>query len=367
MKLSVIILNYNVRYFLELCLQSVEAAIALIDAEIIVVDNNSHDDSCAMVRDKFPNITLIENKKNSGFSKGNNLGFQIAKGEYVCVLNPDTVVGETTFSSILEFAESKSDLGIIGCKLVDGKGQFLPESKRHIPTPRVAINKMLGKDTHYYVHSLAENSVGEAPVFVGAFMIMKHAVYKEVNGFDEDYFMYGEDIDLSYKVLKAGYTNYYYGKTTVIHYKGESTLKDKEYAKRFYGAMQIFYKKHFKSNPLFNGIVWLGIQMASIIKTENPSVALKKNVFYIYAPNGSIHYNNQFQFQVNTIGQIAEALPGSEIIFDANSMSFKEIIDIMLESKKNKNFTFKILPKNSNFILGSNSSKSRGEVIPFKY
>lgn len=366
MKLSVIILNYNVRYFLELCLQSVAAAISLIEAEIIVVDNNSQDDSCAMVKDKFPNVILVENKENSGFSKGNNLGFKKAKGEYVCILNPDTVVGENTFSSILEFAENKNGIGIIGCKLVDGTGCFLPESKRHIPTPRVAINKMLGKDTHYYVKSLSKNGVGETPVFVGAFMVMKYDVYKEVNGFDEDYFMYGEDIDLSYKVLKAGYENYYFGKTTVIHYKGESTLKDKEYAKRFYGAMQIFYKKHFKSNPLFNGIVWLGIQAASIIKTESASVALKKNIFYIYTSNDTTDYNEQFHFQVNTIHQLAEAIPDSEIIFDANSMSFKEIITVISESEKNKNFTFKILSKNSNFILGSNSSKSRGEVIPFK-
>ena len=366
MKLSVIILNYNVRYFLELCLQSVEAALSLIDAEIIVVDNNSHDDSCAMVKDKFPNVILIENKENSGFSKGNNLGFKKAKGEYICILNPDTVVGETTFSSILEFAESKNGIGIIGCKLVDGTGRFLPESKRYIPSPAVAINKILGRDTHYYVHSLAENSVGEAPVFVGAFMIMKHAVYRQVNGFDEDYFMYGEDIDLSYKVLKSGYKNYYFGKTTVIHYKGESTLKDKEYAKRFYGAMQIFYKKHFKSNVFFNAVVWLGIKTASILKTEKASVKSIKGTVYFYPSNAKQKYIKSLPFQVKQIQNIAEAKSNSEIIFDANFLIYSEIIDLISESEKNKNFTFKILPKNSNFILGSDSSISRGEVIPFK-
>ncbi|TYB80221.1 glycosyltransferase family 2 protein [Bizionia saleffrena] len=367
MKLSIIILNYNVRYFLEVCLQSVEAAISSIDAEIIVVDNNSQDDSCAIVRDKFPNVILIENKENSGFSKGNNLGFKRAKGEYICILNPDTVVGETTFSSILEYANTKTNLGIVGCKLVDGSGQFLPESKRHIPTPKVAISKMLGRDTTYYVHSLGQDAVGETPVFVGAFMLMKYAVYNEVNGFDEDYFMYGEDIDLSYKVLKAGYTNYYFGKTTVIHYKGESTLKDKVYAKRFYGAMQIFYKKHFKSNLVFNGFLWLGIQMASLLNAEKPSIELKKEAIFVCASNGKNDYTARFPFPVKQIEQLTQATPNSEIIFDANYLTFSEIISVISGSDKNKNFTFKILPKNSNFILGSNSSKSRGEVIAFKY
>mgnify|MGYP000666354332 CR=1 FL=1 len=130
MKLSVVILNYNVSHFLELCLRSVEAAISNIDAEIIVVDNHSPDNSCEMIKQLFPNIKLIENKTNDGFSKGNNIGVQQAKGEYLCILNPDTVVAEDTFEIMLNFAETKSDLGILGCKLVDGSGQFLPESKQ---------------------------------------------------------------------------------------------------------------------------------------------------------------------------------------------------------------------------------------------
>lgn len=365
MKLSVIILNYNVRYFLELCLQSVEAAIAPIDAEIIVVDNDSKDDSCVMIKEKFPNVILIENKENSGFSKGNNLGFQKANGEYVGILNPDTVVGEDTFTELLKFAENTANLGILGCRLIDGTGRFLPESKRHVPTPQVAIAKMLGHDTLYYVNTLTEDAIGEAPVFVGAFMLMKHDVYKRVGGFDEDYFMYGEDIDLSYKVLQAGYSNYYYGKTTVIHYKGESTLKDKEYAKRFYGAMQIFYKKHFKSNLIFNGLVWLGIQMASRLKTEKPDAKLIKKSSCIRGSGAATDYQKRFPFPVNAISNSTEAASQSEIIFDANFVSFKDIIKEISESEKNKKFTFKILPKNSNFILGSDSSKSRGEVIPF--
>lgn len=365
MKLSVIILNYNVRYFLELCLQSAEAAIVGLDAEIIVVDNNSKDESCSMVKAQFPNVKLIENKENSGFSKGNNIGIEEAKGEYLCILNPDTVVAEDTFKKVLDFADSKTNVGIVGCKLVDGNGNFLPESKRNIPTPSIAIKKILGNSKAYYVNTLNEDSVGPTDIFVGAFMLIKTAVYKEVKGLDEDYFMYGEDIDLSYKILKAGYTNYYYGETTVIHYKGESTLKDKTYAKRFYGAMQIFYKKHFKSNPLFDTLVWLGIQSARFIKKnaieEEPFV--KQYVFVSNATNKALESKLLKPIILASVETLV--IENTQVIFNAEEVSYKTIIKQITDSEKNKEITFKILPKSSNFILGSHSSKSRGEVITF--
>ena len=245
------------RYFLELCIKSVEAAIADIDAEIIVIDNNSPDDSCDMVKQLFPSVRLIENKENLGFSKGNNIGVAQAKGEYLCILNPDTIVAEDTFTKLIYFADSKEKLGIIGCQLIDGKGKFLPESKRNIPKPKVALKKLVGDDKAYYANQLKIDDIGEVEVLVGAFMFLKKEVYDAVGGFDEDYFMYGEDIDISYKVLKTGCKNFYFGKTTIVHFKGESTLRDADYAKRFYGAMQIFYKKHFQQNPIFTGLVAL--------------------------------------------------------------------------------------------------------------
>jgi len=148
----------DVRYFLELCLQSVEASIQDLDAEIIVVDNNSKDESCTMVKQKFPNVKLIENKDNLGFSKGNNTGVVKAKGEYVCILNPDTVVTETTFKNLLNIADTKDKLGILGCQLIDGTGQFLPESKRNIPTPNVAIKKALGNSKQYYANHIDKDA-----------------------------------------------------------------------------------------------------------------------------------------------------------------------------------------------------------------
>jgi len=242
LKLSIIILNYNVRYFLELCLKSVTAAIENIDAEVIIIDNNSKDDSCQMVKELFPEIQLIENKENLGFSKGNNIGVAQAKGEYICILNPDTVVAEDTFINLLKFADQQANIGIVGCKLIDGKGQFLPESKRNVPVVQVAFQKMIGNSVNYYANHLKEDEIGKVEILVGALMLMPKSVFHEVNCFDEDYFMYGEDIDLSYKVLKAQYDNFYFGDTTIVHFKGESTLKNKTYARRFYSAMQIFYK-----------------------------------------------------------------------------------------------------------------------------
>ncbi|MEY8847458.1 glycosyltransferase family 2 protein [Psychroserpens sp. XS_ASV72] len=363
MKLSVVILNYNVRYFLELCLKSVQASIKNLDAEIIVVDNNSSDDSCAMVRSQFPEIKLIENQQNLGFSKGNNIGVSKAKGHYVCILNPDTVVAEDTFEKALAFADSKEDLGALGCRLIDGKGQFLPESKRYVPTPNVAIKKMLGFTDSYYVKTLNEHKTGSVPILVGAFMLLKKKVYVQVNGFDEDYFMYGDDIDLSYKIEKAGYHNYYFGTSTVIHYKGESTLKNKEYAQRFYGAMQIFYLKYFTSNVIFNIMVWFGVRLATWFQKppKNKPIDTKRVVFISNSINKDLKHTLKKELLLETELKVYQ--DNTEYILDNNYLSFKSIIEILSNTPKNCNATFKILPKKATFIVGSNSSKSRGEII----
>lgn len=365
MKLSIIILNYNVRYFLELCLKSVEAAIKDLEAEVIVVDNNSPDESCQMVKELFPFVKLIENKDNFGFSKGNNIGVAEAKGEYLCILNPDTVVAEDTFYKILEFADSKSQLGIVGCQLIDGRGQFLPESKRQVPTPKVAFQKLMGNTKNYYSNALRPSEVGSTDILVGAFMVLKRTVYNEVNGFDEDYFMYGEDIDLSFKILKAGYNNYYFGETTIIHYKGESTLKDKIYAKRFYGAMEIFYNKHFKHNSLMAVLVKLGLKLFS--KTGRPvkNVEIKSLGSAIISEEILKALNKKLIRPITLTKNLGELPTHSQIIFDADYLSYKTIIDFMNSNAPSNQNTYRILLKNSNFILGSDSNSSKGEVIHF--
>lgn len=352
--------------FLELCLKSVKAATSHIDSEIIVVDNNSPDNSCKMVKTLFPEVILIENKQNSGFSKGNNLGVAKAKGEYLCILNPDTVVTENTFTTLLATAEKIPNLGILGCRLIDGTGQYLPESKRNVPLPRVALKKLLGNPNAYYANQITEFDKGEVPIFVGAFMIIKKEVYNAVGGFDEDYFMYGEDVDLSYKIYKKGYTNFYDGSTTIIHFKGESTLKDINYAKRFYGAMQIFYKKHFKSNFFFNKLVWLGIRIAFLLRKE-PEI-VKSNVKHHILVSNKVHSELTQVIAkkihlVSDIKDLSEINENTEIILDGNTLSYNEIISCISDKKINSKAKFKIIPKNSNFIIGSNSSKNRGEVI----
>ena len=350
MQLSVIILNFNVRYFLEICVLSVQNALLKIDGEIIVVDNNSQDDSCEMLKQRFPNVRLIRNNENLGFPKGNNIGVDHAKGEYICILNPDTVVAEDTFIKILAFAKSlhspqlNDSIGIIGCKLIDGSGNFLPESKRGVPTPWVAFTKIMslyklfpksslfGK---YYAEHLDENETGKVGILVGAFMVMKRDLYLQVGGFDEDCFMYSDDIDLSYVVSKKGKSNYYFHQTTVIHYKGESTIKDGTYMKRFQEAMHFFYKKHFSSGGL---------------KSIFFSLLQKKLSFYDVKTEKMV-ISSCIKNQTNT-----------EIILDNEFISFKESIEV-LESLKNKGFTFKIIPKNANFLIGSNNSNGRGEII----
>ena len=246
MKLSVVILNYNVQYFLEQCLLSVKRALINIDSEIIVIDNNSEDDSCQMVKERFPEITLIQNSENVGFSKANNQAVKVAQGDYVCILNPDTAVAEDTFTKTLTHFESHENVGALGIHLIDGTGNFLPESKRNVPTPSASLYKIVGLSgkASYYAKHIDKDQSGPVDILVGAFMLMKRSVYEEADGFDEDYFMYGEDIDLSYKITKLGYQNYYFGDADVLHYKGESTQKDKAYLDRFYGAMRIFYKKN---------------------------------------------------------------------------------------------------------------------------
>jgi len=372
MQLSVIILNYNVRFFLEQCVFSVQKALEDIDGEIIVIDNASSDDSCKMMKTKFPSIKLIENAANLGFPKGNNIGVAQAKGEYICILNPDTVVAEDTFSKILnsQLVTRNSQLGIIGCKLIDGTGNFLPESKRGVPTPWVAFTKIFGlyKISNYfgkyYAQHLSENESGKVDILVGAFMVMKREFYLEVGGFDENCFMYSDDIDLSYLVLKTGKSNYYFHETSVIHYKGESTVRDGTYMKRFREAIQFFYKKHFKKSWLFDVMMQVGSFVFSLLKKNQQKNEVRIIDEYVVFSRENLELNlskkatylsdfNQF------VGQSQKNL---EIIFDTTTFSFAEIITFM-QLNKSKNLSFKNYISSSNYLIGSNNSNDRGQII----
>lgn len=258
MKLSIVIVNYNVKHFLEQCLNSVYLAVENISSEVFVVDNNSVDGSMEMVEEKFPEVIRISNGDNVGFSKANNQAILKSKGEYVLILNPDTVVEEETFSKSLQFMDAHPNAGALGIKMMDGKGNYLPESKRGLPTPWVAFYKIFGltsffpkskKFARYYMGHLDKNFNHEVEILAGAFMLMRKETLDKSGLLDETFFMYGEDIDLSYRIIKSGYKNYYFADSSIIHYKGESTKKGSlNYVYVFYKAMIIFAEKHFSQS-----------------------------------------------------------------------------------------------------------------------
>lgn len=280
MKLSIIIVNYNVAHFLEQALHSVYKALKNVDAEVFVVDNNSVDHSLSMLAEKFPQTRVIANKENVGFARANNQAIRESTGEYVLLLNPDTLVEEDTFEKCIAFMDATPDAGGLGVKMVNGQGEFLPESKRGIPFPAAAFYKLFGlsklfpnskKFGSYHLTYLDNDEIHSVEVLSGAFMLLRKSVLDQVGLLDEDYFMYGEDIDLSYRILKGGYKNYYFPKTRIIHYKGESTKKGSlNYVHVFYKAMQIFAQKHFSNhnaklfNFLINCAIWFRASLAAL-------------------------------------------------------------------------------------------------------
>ena len=278
MKLSVVIVNYNVRAYLEQCLRTVFTALEGVEGEVFVVDNLSTDGSVEMVREKFPEVRLIANADNVGFSRANNQAIRIAQGEYVLLLNPDTVVGEDVFQRVITFMDAHHKAGGLGVKMIDGTGRFLPESKRGLPTPQVAFFKIIGLTRlfprsrifgRYHLGHLSEHVSAPIEILSGACMFLRKETLDKVGLLDESFFMYGEDIDLSYRITLGGYENWYFPEARIIHYKGESTKKSSvNYVFVFYNAMAIFAQKHFTQQSagvfpaLINGSIYLSAAAA---------------------------------------------------------------------------------------------------------
>jgi len=276
-KISIIIVNYNVQYFLEVCLHSVLRACRGIDAEIIVVDNNSSDGSIEMVKAKFPSVLLIENVDNKGFSKANNQAVAVAQGEYFLFLNPDTVMPEDFLERTLAYMDAHPKAGALGPRLIDGKGVFAPDAKKSFPTLSVAIFKTTGLNkifsrspfiNKYYAVHIQEYQTAEVEVLSGCCMLLRGSLLPQIGlAFDEDYFMYCEDVDLSFRVKKAGYENVYFPDATLVHYKGESTRKASlSYIRIFNEALSTFVRKHYtKANAtLFILLINIGIGMRAV-------------------------------------------------------------------------------------------------------
>lgn len=279
MQLSVIIVNYNVKYYIEQCLHSVLTSISTADveAEIFVVDNASSDDSVNYLhelfpQEKYPQLHIIANARNVGFSRANNQAIRLAKGEYILFLNPDTLITEVTLKECLDFAQKQTNFGALGVKMLSESGVFAKESRRGLPTPWVSFCKMTGltalfpkspRFAHYYMSHLDKEQIAEIEIISGAFMLASHKAIQQCGCFDEDFFMYGEDIDLSYRIIKGGFQNFYLP-TPILHYKGESTQKNSyRYVHVFYEAMLIFFRKHYGN---FSGFITFPIKCAIIIR-----------------------------------------------------------------------------------------------------
>jgi len=363
LQVSIIIVNYNAAAFLELCLHSVLKATARLDAEVIVVDNNSTDSSLHMLHFLFKEVRVIANKDNLGFSQANNIGVAAAQGDYVCILNPDTIVGEQVFDELYAFAKANPKTALTTTQLIDGKGNYLPESKRNVPTPKIARQKLMGNNATYYATHLSKDQNGPIDVLVGAMMFCKKTVYEQLGGFDMRYFMYGEDIDLSYTALQHGYTNYYLGSLKTIHFKGESTVKDKTYFKRFYGAMGLFYDKYFKRTMLEKAVVKMVINV--LVFTKNKPQAQVKALFKEqvivsndseYHPAGTIKKMTKQQFLA------ARLEAGVQIIWDVSSLDYTFIIAFMATAVE-RDFSYRFMSPQRDFMLGSDSSTARGITV----
>jgi O-antigen biosynthesis protein len=284
LKLSIIIVNYNVKHFLEQCLYTVRKAARDITSEIIVVDNNSSDNSIGYLQPQFPGVRFLANNENTGFAKACNQGLKLASGQYVLFLNPDTIIPEDCFQKVIAFLQSTPGAGALGIKMLDGSGRFLKESKRSFPSPLTSLFKLSGLSqlfprsrvfSRYHLGHLDENKDHEIDVLAGAFMLVKKEVLDKTGGFDETFFMYGEDVDLSYRIQKTvcdatggNYRNYYYSGSTIIHFKGESTKRGSmNYVRMFYNAMSTFVRKHYGGTKagFFSLLIHLGIWVRAVM------------------------------------------------------------------------------------------------------
>ena len=287
MQLSVIIVNFNVKYFLEQCLHSVIKACSCLEAEILVVDNNSSDGSREYLSPIFSGVKFFWQSENQGFGRANNFAMALASGDYILFLNPDTIVPEDCFVNCLGFFEKTPACGALGVHMVDGSGHFLKESKRMLPSPMASLYKMTGfarvfpsskKFAAYYCGHLPEKEINEVDVLAGAFMMISREMATTTRGFDEDFFMYAEDIDLSYRIQKAGKKNYYFPGTTIIHFKGESTLRlSGAYINHFYGAMLLFVRKHYQNKMIMFHFTTLAIHVSK--KAAQLKLFLQRAVF----------------------------------------------------------------------------------------
>lgn len=391
MQLSIIIINYNVKFFLEQCLCSVQKAMAGIDAEVLVVDNCSRDGSLDYLLPKFPWVKFIASETNAGFAKANNAALKHCKGEYVLYLNPDTIIPENILQQCIGFLLNNKNTGAVGVRMIDGSGNYLPESKRAFPSPLVSFYKLSGlsalfsksaRFNKYALGNLSENEVHEVDVLCGAFIMAERKLLDKLKGFDEAFFMYGEDIDLCYRIQTAGRKLFYLGTTGIIHFKGESSLSDnRKYVKIFYEAMFVFVKKHFSGSSAFLMKFFLqaGILARALfsfialpfrkfrkrLRTPKKANAIgfflagaqedRASAKHILATNG-ITVQNESQI-------INAEIRDASIVFCTGQLSYESVIAFVVGHKERNTYYWH--GSNTFCIIGSTDKNSTGTVFGF--
>jgi N-acetylglucosaminyl-diphospho-decaprenol L-rhamnosyltransferase len=399
LQLSVIIVSYNVKYFLEQCLLSVIKASEGLQTEIIVIDNNSSDGSRAYLEKDFKNVKFFWLTENLGFGKANNQALTSASGEYILFLNPDTLLAEDSLQVCLAEMKANNTTGALGVRMIDGSGQFLKESKRGLPTPGAAFFKFSGlsrifprskKMAAYYAGHLDEFQSHDVAILSGAFMMLSKKAVEATKGFDEDFFMYGEDVDLSYRITKAGMRCRYFAGTTIIHFKGESTQKSSPaYRQHFYGAMKLFVQKHFPEKKWLNlstgvltGLAKTSAGLRTTNKEERPAIALRtaavasQNVFdqciqllkYATQPLSIVGRiataPDATNKALDTTDNMASAIKTNKIdqlVFCSASLPLKNIIALAQKTGRKTQLLFWL--EGSRSMVGSNDKNKKGKFI----
>ena len=373
MKLSIIIVSYKVPYRLLLCLESLERALIDIDHEIFVVDNDSQDNTEKLLKNSHPYVKFIQNDENVGFAKANNQAIKISSGKYVALVNPDTVIAEDTFSILIKMADQYKNHGILGLQMRDGTGDFLPESKVNKLTPMRAALRLLGFSNNYFNNRIPVDENNPTYTLVGAFMFFKKADYQTVEGLDESYFMYGEDIDLSHQFMESGKQNYYIGSASIIHFKGESTLKDATYLNRFFKSIMIYFDKYYGYSRWMRIWVKVFFGLAKPIKKMHSAKRAKSTQakrIVVFTDNVSVEKQIASNFSL-PIDQLSadkirsHSVKNSIVIFDMASLKFKDTIDFVTKYHKHNN-SFRFKPKTQDILIGSDSRTTMGEIKHLK-
>ncbi|HLX66717.1 MAG TPA: glycosyltransferase family 2 protein [Puia sp.] len=404
MLVSVIIVNYRVPYFLELCLHSVRKALAGLDAEIIVVDNHSADGGVDFLRPLFPEVNWIVNAENEGFSRANNRGLEHATGDYIVFLNPDTIVPEDFARKCLGFIQSVTPNpappstdpfdpdpfdpgppdpsvrppGALGVRMIDGSGKFLKESRRGFPTPWVAFCKLSGltalfphsrRFARYYLGHLPADRIHPAPVLSGACFWVTRSALDKTGPFDETFFMYAEDIDLSYRLESAGYANYYFPEVTIIHFKGESTPKDFRHTRQFYKAMIQFRRKHFPLSAFSRALIGTGIWLRAALSAAAipvPRSSKSRRTWLTGDPAGIARVRAALAAsEKGPAASVERTAPdehhAGEIIFCiGNEFSFKSAIDALERKDPAVNAAF--YAAGCHAVISSSRRNGNGEI-----